>query len=168
MIRSGLAEHEKRLLAVDLNMARRQLTDGQKAMLGREIEPDIAEQARQRQIALAGTRTDGRPSGQVSGRSETRDEVARAVGLGSGDTYERAKKTIESVEQEAPELVPEIASGALDLGEVRSRLLERGGCGYLWHCQSQNPSARRCAASYHAAAANRSQSEPIHTVARRR
>lgn len=45
---AGLSVHEKRVMAVRLNASRRQLTDAQKIILGRQIEPDIAEIARNR------------------------------------------------------------------------------------------------------------------------
>ena len=50
--RIGMAEHEKRLHAVALNLARRHLTDAQKVALGMTIEPDVAEEARRRQGTL--------------------------------------------------------------------------------------------------------------------
>ncbi len=122
-VRAGLAPHEKRLLAVELNLARRQLTDAQKVMLGRQIEPDVTKAARERQ----GSRTDLQPSGQMSGRlGESRDEVARTVGLGSGRTYERAKQVIETVEREAPDLLPHVESGDLTLHDIKTELKDRG------------------------------------------
>jgi ParB-like chromosome segregation protein Spo0J len=79
----GLADHDKRLLAVAVNVKRRHLTSMQQTMLGRIIEPDIAERARRRQIELAGTRksdlVDICPQGAGD---KTRDEVAAEVGLG--------------------------------------------------------------------------------------
>jgi hypothetical protein len=47
---AGLTEHEKRVMAVRLNAARRQLTDAQKVVLGQQIEGDIAEIAQQKQV----------------------------------------------------------------------------------------------------------------------
>ena len=94
-----LAEHEKRILAVELNVARRHLTDAQKVLAGKAIEPDLAERARRRQ----GARTDLNPTlgATAPNVAKTRDEVAKAVGLGSGDTYERGEKTLAVVEEEA-------------------------------------------------------------------
>jgi len=48
IVRRGLPEAGKRLHCVALNLARRHLTDAQKVILGREIEPDVAERARER------------------------------------------------------------------------------------------------------------------------
>jgi ParB-like chromosome segregation protein Spo0J len=160
-VRDGMSDAEKRLLAVELNLARRQLTDGQKVLLGRMIEPDVAERARKRQEELGrlhgedpsaqlrgrgDDRVDNRPqgeadhvgaiapqiapepSGQAAGepeRGETRDLVAKAVGLGSGDTYARAKKTIEAAEQVAPDLIPKVEAGEVDLPEVRREIRRR-------------------------------------------
>ncbi len=71
-----------------LNLARRHLTDAQKVILGRTIEPDVRERARLRQ----GARTDltSRTLGlEVPAVQQSRDELAREVGIGSGRTYER-------------------------------------------------------------------------------
>lgn len=111
--RTGLAEHEKRLHAVALNLARRHLTDAQKVMLGRTIEPDIAEAARVRmQSGKAADPEDKCPEGQ------TRDEVARQVGLGSGRTYERAKATLAKAERVAPEVVAKAERGEVTMRDV--------------------------------------------------
>lgn len=130
IIESGLAEHEKRIFVAELNAARRQMTDAQKVALGKRIEPDIAERARLRQIQLAGTRpnTEGHtPSGQMSVRSETRDEVARTVQLGSGRTYERGKQVLEELEKEpdGPQLMKHIESGDWDMDDAREELRMR-------------------------------------------
>lgn len=113
--RVGLAEHEKRLLAFEVNTVRRDgLTDAQMTLAGRLLEPDYAERARLRQ----GARND-----LTSGTSDpeverTRDSVAAEVGLGSGRTYERNKKVIERVEAMAPQLMPALESGAITLREA--------------------------------------------------
>lgn len=79
---SGLNEHEKRLRVVSRNCRRRRLRDLQKALVGREIEPDLAWQAEQRRNA-------GLTLAADADKGKTVDLVARAVGLGSGDTYAR-------------------------------------------------------------------------------
>ncbi len=56
--RRDLLPHEKRLLAVSLNIDRRQMTDTEMTALGRRIKPDIAERARERQKALGRTHGD--------------------------------------------------------------------------------------------------------------
>lgn len=167
IVKLSLSDHEKRLLSVTLNLARRHLTDAQKAMLGRQIEPDVAERARQRQVDL-GKLKGGRPSvtsvteGRGSTEDEdangtgekpvthvapfvedrtqdesrmrtptsadvkrTTDEVARTVGLGSGRTYERAKQLIAAAEEHAPEIMPHVEAGAIDLPEVRRTLKKK-------------------------------------------
>lgn len=112
--RIGMDEYEKRLHAVALNLARRHLTDAQKVMLGRKVEPDVAEEARKRMA-------DGGRGGQVStpsGSEKTRDEVAKQVGLGSGRTYERAKAIMEKAEKVAPEVAVRAEAGELTMREV--------------------------------------------------
>lgn len=120
----GLSDHEKRILAAELNVARRQLTDAQKVQLGRQIEPDIRAVA----AASQGTRTDLPTSATTVTKVErTTDAVAQKVGLGSGRTYERGKALLEEVEQEpdADELLERIESGAIDLPDVRQELRDR-------------------------------------------
>jgi ParB-like chromosome segregation protein Spo0J len=131
IVRKDMAEYDKRIHAVMLNLARRQLTDAQKVMLGERIEPDITERARVRQIVLANTRPtqnlmDKCPEGAET--STTRDEVAEVVGLGSGRTYDRNKKIIEEARQMAEES-PEVAEvleaaerGEADMPDIRKAI----------------------------------------------
>lgn len=127
-VRHGLNEDQKRLLAAELNVARRHLTDAQKVKLGRDIEPSIAREAKRRQEA---TRIkEGKPpgGGHVSTTGEkTRDEVASKVGLGSGRTYERGKQVLEHLAEEpdAPQLLSHIESGDWDLDDARKELRTR-------------------------------------------
>jgi ParB-like chromosome segregation protein Spo0J len=123
-IRTGLAPHEKRLLAVELNMARRQLTDAQKAQLGRTIEPDIAERSRLRQLATL-KQGDKKPrSAQLGGTGETREEVAKAVGL-SRSTYQRHKALLEEAEKVAPELIKYVETGDMTMKELNREVEDR-------------------------------------------
>lgn len=119
--RTGMAEHEKRLHAVALNLARRHLTDAQKVLLGRTIEPDIAEAARQRQAH--GQTAPGRSASTVTERPQrAADDVAAKVGLGSGRTYDRAKRVVEKAEAVAPELVERMASGEIGIKDAAREL----------------------------------------------
>lgn len=114
-VRPFLEEHEKRLHAVALNLARRHLTDAQKVLLGRRIEPDVAERARQRQ----GARTDLTSGSSVPKVDErSRDEVAQQVGLGSGRTYERARDVMEKAEALLPDVAEKAAAGELTMRDV--------------------------------------------------
>lgn len=134
VIRSGLPEHEKRLHAVTLNLARRHLTDAQKTLVGREIEPDIAQRAKLRMAAGGG---DKKSESAKSGRQDfahpiqqikTRDQVAAEVGLGSGQTYENHKKVLAEAEQLAQEnetiaeLLEAVEVGEADIPELRKAL----------------------------------------------
>lgn len=126
IVESGLDEHEKRIFVAELNAARRQLTTAQKIMLGKKIEPDIAARALKRQQVLG--RTHGQePLGSHEHKGKTRDEVARAVQIGSGLTYERGKKVIEELEQESdgPQLLRHIESGDWEIDDVRQELKTR-------------------------------------------
>lgn len=115
VVRTGMAEHEKRLHVVALNLARRHLTDAQKVIVGRLIEPDAAEAAKARM-------SEGARSGQVSGPSESRDDVASRVGLGSGRTYERGRKVLEKAEAIAPDVANRMSTGDLTVREAAKEL----------------------------------------------
>lgn len=122
--RIGMAEHEKRLHAVALNLARRHLTDAQKVALGMTIEPDVAENARRRMSEAGAKAAPGKPAASAATISEKReprrtdDEVAQQVGLGSGDTYRRAKATITKAERVAPHVAEKAKAGELTMREV--------------------------------------------------
>jgi len=122
-VRAGLAEWEKRLLAVTLNVDRRQMTDAQRVMLGQTIEPDIAHKAKARQ----GTRTDlsGTFPANAGNVGEASDEIAMSVGLGSGDTYERGKKVVTAIQHESPEMFPELKRGTKTLKDARRTLRDK-------------------------------------------
>ncbi len=68
-------------LAVELNVARRHLTDAQRVNLGREIEQSIAREAIRRQEEL-GRRHGTAPLVTDVTKGRTTDEVASKVGLG--------------------------------------------------------------------------------------
>jgi hypothetical protein len=120
IVRKGMSESEKRLHAVSLNLARRHLTDAQKVMLGKEIEPDVAAWARRRQEELG--RAHGDPSATNGAKGRTVDEVAKAVGLGSGRTYERHKEVLAEVEIAVPEMLPRLRSGEKTMKDARREL----------------------------------------------
>lgn len=121
VVRCGLPEHEKRLHAVALNAARRQLTDAQKTFVGMQIEPDVQERARLRQAH--GLTAPGRSGSVDPQRSadRARDEVAAAVGLGSGSTYERSKRVLA---QAPADVVVRAQQGDLDVRGVRQEVLK--------------------------------------------
>ncbi len=93
------------------------MTDAQRVILGRTLEGRLAELARER----SGTRTDLGPEEQVHPRSDfgkTRDHVAKAVGLGSGDTYRRGSRLVERAAQVAPDVAESMANGSLTIREA--------------------------------------------------
>lgn len=131
VIRRGMADHEKRLHAVALNLARRHLTDAQKVMLGKRIKPDVEARARERQ----GSRTDLQPTSRTNVLDvprQARDEVAAQVGLGSGRTFERHAKLIDEAATIAPEVVKQAESGQATMADVKkavavAKRVELGG-----------------------------------------
>lgn len=144
--RTGLPEHEKRLHAVTLNLARRHLTDGQKTLVGRTIEPDIAERARLRMAAGGAKAAPGRPIGKgmenfpdLIQQTTTRDEVAAEVGIGTGRTYENHKRVIEQAEELAEESL-EIADAleSLEAGEIDIPQLKKAIKPHVSHNSGEN------------------------------
>lgn len=117
------AEEERIALAASLNADRRHLTDAQRVALGQRVEEMYADLARARQKELG--RTHGQdPSGQVSGRGETRDEVAAVVGIGSGRTYERHSETLTRAREIVPEVAEKAARGEASMREVSKAVRE--------------------------------------------
>lgn len=143
--RRGLPEHEKRLHAVTLNLARRHLTDGQKTLIGRTIEPDIAERARLRMSAGGGDKKSVvAKSGSDICRTpiqpaRTVDEVAAEIGIGSGRTYERNKQVIQEAEELAEES-PEIAEALehLEAGDIDIPQLKKAIKPHVSHNSGEN------------------------------
>lgn len=124
VVRPGMAEHEKRLHAVALNLARRHLTDAQKVLLGRTIEADVAEAMRGKMSAAGAKAAPGKPATSDTPfvPERTTDVTAAKVGLGSGRSYERAKSVIEKAEQHAPELVEQMAAGEISVKDAAREL----------------------------------------------
>jgi hypothetical protein len=125
-VRTGLSAAEKRVLAVELNVARRHLTDAQRVQLGRLIEPDIAEVARARSQAnlRQGNDTPVSPIGDT-GNGKTAAAVAALVGLGSMNTYLRGKRVMKEAEEVAPDLLPKAESGEMNIKDFRREVEKR-------------------------------------------
>ncbi|MGI8406604.1 MAG: hypothetical protein ACR2OE_17895, partial [Thermomicrobiales bacterium] len=122
----GLSEPEKRILAAELNLARRQLTDAQKVRLGELLEPDIAKRAETRQKALGRTHGNAPLATDVA-KGRTVDETARTVGIGSGRTYERQKAVIAQLkdEDDRDQLIQHIDDGDWTMEDARKELRTR-------------------------------------------
>ena len=60
----------------------------------------------------------------------TRDEVARLVGLGSGRRYEKLKAKLEEIEAWAPDFLPRLEAGDLDLNDKAIRDAIAGSPGH--------------------------------------
>ena len=121
------SEEARLSVAATLNADRRQMTDGQRTILGRKLEERFRELARERQrqageqhgrgIDSSGTTVQELSDTQAN--AAARDQVAEAVGLGSGRTYERNAKALEEIEESAPDLYEQIESGEADMREAR-------------------------------------------------
>lgn len=119
VVHAGLTEAQKRLMAARLNLNRRHLTDAQRAMLGRMLEPDLAEQARERkaQGGRGGLAED-------SDKCRTVDSVARFVGLGIGRTYERLRDMLVEIEERDPQAYTSLERGELSVRQYRKAQAE--------------------------------------------
>jgi hypothetical protein len=118
-LKRGLSEAQKRIYAAEMNLARRQLTGAQKVLLGTAIERDIADEAEARM--LAGRTPDPQDNCPEGPAPQTRDIVAKTVGLGSGRNYERSKQVLDALkrEEDGPQLIQHVASGDWDMDDVR-------------------------------------------------
>ncbi len=129
IVKSGLSEPEKRILAAELNLARRQLTDAQKVRLGELLEPYIADRAEKRRLAnlKQGTVSRGGHVSTSGDLGKTRDETARTVGIGSGQTYERQKAVIAQLkaEDDGDQLIQHIDDGDWTMEDARKELRTR-------------------------------------------
>ena len=110
---TGLSDPEKRLLAARLNLHRRHLTDVQRAMLGRMLEPDLAAEAHERMSQ------GGRGGVEGSDKRRTVDAVATFVGLGSGRTYERYRGMLTEIEDRDPDTYRRLAAGEIRMRDVQ-------------------------------------------------
>lgn len=75
------------------NVDRRQVTDAQRVLAGEAVEPDFKERARSR-MAIGGSNKGGAIAPPLTTPLRARDEVAKAVGIGHGSTYERQKDLV--------------------------------------------------------------------------
>ncbi len=110
-------------LVVSLNLHRRHLTASQRAALAVELESWYATEAKQRQIALAGTRPNTSPDlvprlvqGDVD-RGRARDKAATSLGV-SGGYVQDAKR----LAAEAPELLEKVKAGDLTIPQAKRDL----------------------------------------------
>ena len=130
VIKRGLNEDQKRIYAVEMNLARRQLTGAQKVLLGKKIEPNIAAEAKarmQHKDPKTGENTYGQSTVGVGSHPQTRDEVAGKVGVGAGVTYQRHKKVLDELanEPDGAQLMEHIESGDWDIKDAREELKRR-------------------------------------------
>lgn len=105
-----------------LNMDRRHLNEGQKAILARKIQPMYEAEAKSRQGARNDLSNDFVATWPQSSQRAplARDKAAAAVGA-SGRSVARAKR----VEQSAPELLEQVWAGTLELGRAERIVRDR-------------------------------------------
>ena len=97
---------------VSLNLRRRQLTDGQKAVLALDLLPLLEEQARERQ----GARNDIVEIVPQSQQGKSRDQAAVMVG-----TNARYVSDAKKLKAEAPELLEKVRAGEISLPAAKAQ-----------------------------------------------
>jgi site-specific DNA-methyltransferase (adenine-specific) len=111
------------------NLHRRQLTAGQRSLVGAEALPLLKEEARMRQVQLAGTRpnTDpppdlgaNLPQGPARRAPRARDLAGVAVGV-SGRSIAKAREILDK----APDLRDQLRSGAVSLDAAAHQVRQR-------------------------------------------
>lgn len=112
------------------NLKRRHLTESQRAMLATKVLPLRQAEARQRQEAAGRDHGRGMDSSAPRGAQlsddpkpkpkRASDEAAKDVGVG-GRTVERAKR----VQEKAPDLVPKVEAGEMDLARAERVIRDR-------------------------------------------
>lgn len=114
------SELDERSAIIDFNK-QREKTFSQSMAEAEELEAIEGEKAKQRQ----GTRTDIVETFPPSDQGKTRDKVAEQVGLGSGRTYDKAKKVWEAAQQgdeKAKEYVEKIDKGKMTTSKAYAEL----------------------------------------------
>lgn len=108
---------------VSKNLLRRHLTTGQKALLGAELLPRLAEEARERMAAGGRHKRDEGAPADKGGPAGPRRATADAAGLvGTSDrSVRRAARLLE----QAPDLAAEVRQGRLDLSRAERKLAMR-------------------------------------------
>lgn len=106
---------------VSLNLKRRHLSASQRAACALDIKPMLEEEARRRQIELAGTRHDDLveliPQGE---RGKSRDQAGEMFGV-SGRYVAEA----ETVKEKAPDLFEQVKSGEISLTQAKRETVKR-------------------------------------------
>lgn len=129
VVEVGLPEHEKRILALSLNVDRRQVTDAQRVLAAESVEEDYRERARRRMAEAGAKAAPGKPCATAQPFQKpvtTRDEVAKAVGIGHGSTYERQKDLVNEARDlfGSESVNRRIETGAVNLRELSKQVQE--------------------------------------------
>ena len=107
---------------VSLNMRRRHMTTGQKAVAALAAEKLEAERARERSFAnlKKGSAPDGPNSAHRSNEGRSAEKAAALFGIGK-----TAVKTAKAIERDAPDLLEEVRSGDLSLHAASKKAKQR-------------------------------------------
>ena len=112
---------------MDLNLSRRHLTAGQKAMLAVELVPMLEVQGRERKAAAAATSKPGTRKDSADRHYLSQDDAKRSasqagatVGVSSRAVYQ-AKR----ISSQAPELAEQVKAGSMTLKEADAKVRQR-------------------------------------------
>ncbi len=116
---------DEREAVIEFNR-QRDKTFSQKMAEAEELEAIERERARERQEMLGRTHGDD-PSGNHSGRGETRDLVADRVGIGTGRTYHKAKKVWQAAktDDDIKAVVEKVDRGDWSISKAHSEVVSR-------------------------------------------
>ena len=114
------SELEFRLFQLDANLRRRQLSPAAQIQLGQALQPLLAEQAARRKAQAKGMRRGEKslPPSSAGESGETREQVARLVGLGR-TSYTKGAAVLA---QGSPELVRAFEAGRESINSAHRRL----------------------------------------------
>ena len=103
---------------ISLNLHRRHLTVGQKAMIADDIKPKLAAEAEKRM--LAGKKLDPTPNSAEGSTGEARDKAGELFGIGHTAVDQAGK-----LKAEAPDLADDVRAGKTTLHKADNELKKR-------------------------------------------
>lgn len=115
-------DYEHRLMIeISENENRKNFSFTERMDLARRLEAVEREKAKERKVANLANSVVSQTFGQRENSAKSEDVVAAAVGLGSGETYRKAKKVVENAD---PELIKALNENQLSINGAYKKLQE--------------------------------------------